>query len=259
MGGRRAFVHTGGVALDREATLVVLIHGAGGDHSVWRYQSRWLASSGRAAAAVDLPAHGRSDGPALPDIGGMADWVCGLIGSLGSPASVVIGHSMGSLVALETARRMPLAGFAMLSPSIRMAVHPDLQAAADRGERLAADLIIGWSHTGRARFGPHHDPGVWKQGGNRRLLEENAATLGSDLRACAGWEAPDLSTLTTPALAILGSRDRMTPERSGRDLAARLPAVTLAVIPGASHVVFYEHPSVVNAVLGPWIDGLEAP
>lgn len=255
--GRRVFVHTGGGRIDPSRMLVVLVHGAGGDHTVWRYQTRWLASSGRSAAAVDLPGHGRSEGPPIDTVGGMAEWVCAVIDRLGAgPGVVVAGHSMGALVAVEVALRRAVSGIALLAPSVRMLVHPDLQAAADRMDPLAADLIVGWTHTGRARFGPHRDPGVWKQGSNRRLLEANAASLGTDLRACSSWEAPAPGAVTIPVLALLGSADVMTPAASGMELVERMPAARVTVVPDASHAMLYERPSEVNRALDSWLDGL---
>jgi pimeloyl-ACP methyl ester carboxylesterase len=103
--GHAVFVSTGGKDHARGQRLVVLLHGAGADHSVWALQSRWLAWHGANVLAVDLPGHGRSDGPALTDIGALADWTARLIAAVGAEKAALAGHSMGALIALETASR----------------------------------------------------------------------------------------------------------------------------------------------------------
>ena len=74
--GRTVNAATGAVAIDRDevahAPLVVLLHGAGMDRSVWSQQTRWLAHHGTRALAVDLPGHGDSEGPALTSVGDLA-------------------------------------------------------------------------------------------------------------------------------------------------------------------------------------------
>jgi len=64
--GRKAYAYTGGKAFDPALPCIVFIHGALHDHSVWNLLARWFAHHGHAVLALDQPAHGRSDGPALP-------------------------------------------------------------------------------------------------------------------------------------------------------------------------------------------------
>ena len=83
---------------------MVLIHGAGFDHSAWALHSRWFAHHGFAVLVPDLPGHGRSKGPALKTIAEMADWIAALLDAAGATKAHLIGHSMGSLIALEDGR-----------------------------------------------------------------------------------------------------------------------------------------------------------
>lgn len=62
--GRAAYAYTGGKPFDAARPAVVFIHGAEHDHSVWALQTRYFAHHGFAVLALDLPGHGRSDGPA---------------------------------------------------------------------------------------------------------------------------------------------------------------------------------------------------
>src|SRR5206468_800188 len=123
---------------------IVFVHGAAFDHSVWQWQSRYLAHHGFTVLAVDLPAHGRSPGPMRTSIGGFADWVAALLDAAGLPSAALVGHSMGSLIALETALRvshrvtkLALVGAAVPMPVGKafLAAAPDDAVARERAAR----------------------------------------------------------------------------------------------------------------------------
>jgi len=105
--GLEAFVATGGRPFDASLPTVVFLHGAGFDHTAWALHDRWFAHHGFAVLAPDLPGHGRSEGPPLPSIGEMADWAIALLDAAGVDGAHLVGHSMGSLIALEAAARHP--------------------------------------------------------------------------------------------------------------------------------------------------------
>jgi len=99
--GDPAYVYTGARAFDRERPTIVFVHGAASDHSVWGLQARYFAHHGNNALAVDLPAHGRSGGSARPSIGAIADWLAALLDALGVDRALLVGHSMGAMIALR--------------------------------------------------------------------------------------------------------------------------------------------------------------
>src|SRR5260370_17347940 len=105
--GIDTFVATGGREFDPSQPTVVLLHGAGFDHTTWALHSRWFAHHGFGVLAPDLPGHGRSSGAPLPTIADMADWTAALLDAAGAAKARLVGHSMGSLIALETAARHP--------------------------------------------------------------------------------------------------------------------------------------------------------
>jgi len=92
--GKDVFAATGGREFDKKLPAVVLIHGAGFDHSAWALHSRWFAHHGFAVLVPDLPGHGRSQGPALKSIAEMADWIVALLEAAGASRAHLIGHSM---------------------------------------------------------------------------------------------------------------------------------------------------------------------
>src|ERR1700684_3222016 len=105
--GAEVFAGSGGRDFDPSLPAIVFLHGAGMDHSVWALLARAFAHHGHAVLAPDFPRHGRSAGAPLESIPALADWTAALIDAAGVKAAKLVGHSMGSLVALETAARHP--------------------------------------------------------------------------------------------------------------------------------------------------------
>ena len=245
--GRRVFAATGGRPFSADRPVVVLVHGAGMDHTVWSLQARWLAHHGRSVLAVDLPGHGRSEGPALAGIGAMADWLLALLDAAGCDQAALAGHSMGALVALEAAGRAPqrLPGLALLGLVPEMGVHPALQAAAEADDHAAIDMIVLWGHGAPARIGGNRAPGLWMTGGAVRLLERSApGVLAADLSACSGYKGALAAAgkITCPVAVILGAIDQMTPARRAKPLAEAIAGAGTVIIPGCGHMMMLERP-----------------
>jgi pimeloyl-ACP methyl ester carboxylesterase len=244
--GRRAFLYTGGVDLDRGRPAIVLVHGAGMDHTAWHNQTRSLAHTGLAAVAPDLPGHGRSEGPAPTTVEEMAVWTVALLDVLGLERTSLAGHSMGSLVALEVAATHPerVERLVLTGASGAMGVHPDLLAAADDDLALAARFISGWSFGGRGRMGGHPRSGTWLRGAGIHLVEASPpGTLAAGLRACLAYPGLERAALVeAPALVIAGTADRMTPPEASARLAATLPGGRLVELEGAGHLAMAERP-----------------
>ncbi len=245
--GRRVFAATGGETFDVGRPAVVLIHGAGMDHTVWSLQARYLAHHGHGVLAVDLPGHGRSSGPLLDSIGSMADWIGRLLDAASLPKAALVGHSMGALVALEATGRMPdrVSHLALLGIAPSMPVHPDLLAAANQNLALASELVTSWGFGPSGHLGRNPSPGLWMMGGAYRLLEHApAGVLANDLGACALYlDAPAAATrVDCPTLLLLGADDRMTPAKKGCELASSIPGAAARVLPGIGHMVMTEAP-----------------
>lgn len=245
--GRRVFAATGGDVFDAARPVVLLVHGAGLDHTVWSLQSRYLAHHGYAVMALDLPGHGRSDGPPLGTIEDMAGWIGDAADAAGVDRLSLIGHSMGALVVLEAASRMParVDRLGLLGIAPAMPVHPDLLAAAKGNLSLASELVTSWGFGQGGHFGGNPTPGLWMMGGAYRLLENAApGVLGSDLAACALYQnaLAAAGRVTCPTLLLLGADDRMTPARQGRKLAAAIAGAECRVLPGVGHMLMAEAP-----------------
>ena len=264
--GRTVNAATGAVSIERDevanAPLVVLLHGAGMDRSVWSQQTRWLAHHGTRVLAVDLPGHGDSDGPALTSIGDLAAWTACLADALDGPIHLV-GHSMGAFIALEAAAATPdrVASVVLMGVGAAMPVHPDLQTAANADDPLAAALMAGWMHGPDQRFGLNPTPGMSMTGTSRAVIEAcPPGVLGPDLAACAAYQgAVDAATsLTCPTTLILGSLDRMTPRRAAQPLLDAMPLASIVELPDSGHAPMMEEPEAVRRALGDHLDRLTA-
>jgi pimeloyl-ACP methyl ester carboxylesterase len=252
--GRQVFVAAGGRAHDSEGPLAVFLHGAGMDHSVWALQARWFAHHGFRAAAVDLPGHGGSEGPALASIEALAQWTLALVKRLGGGKALLIGHSMGSLIALEAAALGPdrVAGLGLIGTAATMPVHPSLLAAAAANDPAAIAMVSLWGLGPEATLGGSQTPGLWMLGGAERLLKNAApGVLGVDLAACNayGGGLAAAAKVAAPTLLALGERDLMTPRAAGEALGGRIANARVVVVPGAGHLLPAERPEELLAAL----------
>jgi pimeloyl-ACP methyl ester carboxylesterase len=252
--GLDTFVATGGRAFDSSLPAVVMFHGAGFDHSTWALHSRWFAHHGFAVLAPDLPGHGRSKGEALTTIADLADWTAALIDAAGASSARLIGHSMGSLIALETAARHPekITRLDLMGTAATMSVGPDLLDAARANEHGAIDMVSIWGLGFQAGLGGSLAPGQWMHGGAQRVLEATRpGVLFTDLTACNDYQGAltAAAQLAIPVTLILGERDLMTPARAGKALAAALPNARTVVLSGAGHMMMMEKPDEVLAAL----------
>ncbi|MEN8238131.1 MAG: alpha/beta hydrolase [Actinomycetota bacterium] len=256
--GIRIHASTGGRPFDPAQPTVVLIHGAGMDHTVWQLQARAFAFRGYSVLSLDLPGHGRSDDPAPSTIAGYADVVAGLLVEVGVDDARIVGHSMGAFIGIELAARYPslVRRLALIGVAEKMAVHPDLLDAARADDHLAFDLVSSWSHARPAHTGGHRTPGLWMMGSTVRLLERSRpGVLYNDLAACNAYEtATDRAgEVAFPVLVLMGERDLMTRAKSAASLAGAFADATTVIVPGAGHMVMVERPDpVIDHLLTFW-------
>jgi pimeloyl-ACP methyl ester carboxylesterase len=251
--GYPAYAYTGGRPFDPEAPAAVLIHGAAFDHSVWQWQSRYLANQGFTVLAVDLPAHGRSPGTVRREIAAYARWVAALLEAAGLERVHLAGHSMGSLIALETAlrHRGKLLSLALLGTAAPMAVGEAFLAAAHDRASAAFDMEAVWGHSRHAQLATSPVPGVTLLGASRGLNGRSApGVLEACLVACREYAADmeAVRALDLPTLVVAGRRDVMTPFKAGQAVAGAIPHARFAAL-DAGHSLMSEAPREVAALL----------
>jgi pimeloyl-ACP methyl ester carboxylesterase len=248
-----AYCYTGGKAFDAQQPTIVFLHGAQNDHSVWALQSRYFAWHGWNLLAVDLPGHGRSGGAALATVEAMADWVLALLDAAGASRAVLVGHSMGSLIALEATHRAPdrVSGLALLGTTWPMKVSDQLLAASKDALQSAIDMVNIFSHTGPLPRPSCPGPGFSETGMSRRLMqrlaEQNPAQLfHTDFSACNTYANGGAAAagVSCPVLFVLGARDVMTPPRSAQALTSALKHGRIVTV-DAGHAMMAEQPDAV--------------
>ena len=245
--GKKVFAATGGKPFDAALPVVIFVHGAGMDHTIWALQTRWFAWHGRSVLAIDLPGHGKSDGPPLESIDEIGTWLVRLVEATGAPSASLVGHSMGSLASLSAGSTggERIAALALLGVGAEMPVHPDLLAATKSNDPAAWDLIVSWGFGKPAHFGLNRAPGMWMQGGGRSLLARGPDdVLGIDMAACDVYKgAPAAAAkITCPTLFICGNRDIMTPPKATAPLATAIPGAQTVILDGAGHMMMVEKP-----------------
>jgi pimeloyl-ACP methyl ester carboxylesterase len=245
--GIETFVATGGREFDAAQPTVVLLHGAGSDHTAWALHSRWLSHHGHGVLAPDLPGHGRSSGAPIPTIAGMADWTAALLEAAGVAKAWLVGHSMGSLIAIDTAARHPsgVSELSLIGTASTMTVGPDLLKAAEANDASAIDMVSIWGLGFRAELGGSLAPGLWMHSGAQRLLQQcRPGVLFNDLSACNAYQdaLAAAARITVPTTLILGERDLMTPAKAGKALAAAVPNSRTVILRGAGHMMMAERP-----------------
>ncbi|MFZ5778929.1 MAG: alpha/beta fold hydrolase [Pseudomonadota bacterium] len=245
--GRTVFAATGGTEFDPARPAVIFLHGAGFDRTGWRLQTRWFAHHGRSVLAVDFPGHGWSEGPLLGSIAEMADWTATLIASAGLKQAALVGHSMGALVALDTAARFPdqVRALGLCGIAAEMPVHPEMLESAKAGTLKVQELMTFWGIGAALHKGGMVSPGLWLRQESLAVLARNPpGVIHADLAACNAYkDAPArASAVGCPAVLVLGDGDLMTPAAKARPLAAAIAGSRVVVIPNSGHFMMVERP-----------------
>jgi pimeloyl-ACP methyl ester carboxylesterase len=244
---KQVFAYTAAHELDRAKRTIVFVHGAGLDHSSFALQSRYFGYHGWNVLAFDLPGHGRSEGPPIPTIEGMAQWVFQLQKKLEIEKTSIVGHSMGSLIALECAAAQParIERIALIGTTYPMKVGEAFLEAARKNEQAAFDMETIWGHAAQVPLGGNPNPGMWMYGDTlARLARLAPGVLYNDLKACNDYASglESAAKVSCPALLILGARDVMTPPKTAKALEEKLKGVRKVTLKPSGHTLMAEAP-----------------
>jgi 3-oxoadipate enol-lactonase len=256
---------------------VVLLHGVGGGRQAWGETmsdtGAALAAAGFTALAVDLPGYGLSPAIEPYDLAGLAAAVARLIASCCGSSAVLVGHSMGGMVAQELAACAPKAVRALVLASTSAAFgkaggewqREFLQARfkpLDDGlgmAGLAAQLV---PEMVAPLPGVHGGPALMPQAAaarTRRLVAAQAlmagvpeATYRLALAALVAFDRrAALAQIAVPTLVITGQHDRAAPPDVARGMAERIVGAQRVVLPDAGHLINIEQPQAFHdALLG---------
>ena len=250
----RVWCGTGGVEWQDHQPLLLFLHGAGQNHSVWALQARALAQQGWNVAAPDLPGHGQSENDAgLDSISAYAGWLQRLVDSLDVEHLALVGHSMGACIALTFAASQPekVKALVLIGAGEALPVNRSLLDDTLHTPLRAHRFITAFGHGRGAHFGGAEAPGIWMLGSSLALLEHcEPAILHRDFAACNDWQGGAIAEqIRCPALVLSGAGDRMTPPKAGRALAAKIPQATFELVARSGHMMMSEVPGRVTAAL----------
>ena len=230
---------------------VILIHGAGGSHLSWPPQLRRLHD--QRMFALDLPAHGKSEGIGHHAIEDYVHDVLEFMSEIGVYSAILVGHSMGSAVALLAAICFPerVIALALVGSGRRLRVAPALLRAASDSSTFesAVRMINDASFSSQSvRI---------KELSTQRMMETRPAVLYGDLIACEAFDVMDqLSKLSLPTLIVCGSDDKMTPLRYSEFLRDHIAGACLEVVPNAGHMVMLEQPNIMSDLLADFLNSI---
>ncbi len=229
---------------------VLLIHGAGGHSLSWPPQIRRL--HGQRVYALDLPAHGRSDGIGRQRIEDYSNDVLELLDELRILRAVLVGHSMGGAIALDIAIRYPkrVLGLGLIGTGARLPLDPTILSHAAQ----AADYPLAVKQIGARSFASA-TPARLRELALESMAGMRSSVVHGDLLACDAFDRrADLSTIRTPTVIVCGAEDQMTPLKSSQYLNQQIAGSTLHIIPEAGHMVMLEQPDQVAGQLDAFLN-----
>lgn len=222
------YAYTGGKPFDANKPTLIFIHGVLNDHSVWILQTRYLAHHGFNVLAVDLPGHGRSAGEPPSSVEEAADFIEALMDAAGLQQAALIGHSWGSLIALESASRLKdrISDVVLVGTAFPMKVSPALIEASLHEPMKALQMVNVFSRATLAAPPSALGPGTWVYGASmalgKRVLASNPQVniFHRGFVACDRYQRglAAIAEVTCPVLFVLGELDQMTPARAANSL-----------------------------------------
>jgi len=221
---------------------IICVHGAGESSALWRPVVDQLPI----ATALDLPGHGGNGGRGEDTVEGYAQWLAGHVE--GDEPVLLAGHSLGGAIALRLAlrpQRPPwLTALALVGTGARLRVAPDILHLLRTDFAAAGDLLYEWSAGDKTVAGLREtfDTGMRQAG---------PGVTEGDYLAADGFDAMEsVGEIDLPALAMVGSEDRMTPPKYARYLRDSMPNCRLVEIEGAGHLVPFERPTPTAQAIG---------
>ncbi|MEW5986097.1 MAG: alpha/beta fold hydrolase [Chloroflexota bacterium] len=247
---RRVYYEAHGRPTPTSPTLL-LIHGAGRTHVAWPAELRHLPQA--AVYALDLPGHGRSDGPGRTAVGDYADVVLAFIEALDLQRAVVVGHSMGGAIAQTIGLRHHPAvrGLVLVGTGARLRVAPAILGPILVNFETAVQTITS------NEWGPQAPAGLIEEG-RVALLQVAPVVLHGDYTACNAFDVMgQLERIALPTLVLAGTADKMTPPKFGQFLAEHIAGAHLVTLEGAGHNMMLEQPGAVAKAIGEFLREIE--
>jgi 3-oxoadipate enol-lactonase len=251
-------VAAGKASEDAGVAAVVFLHGIGGAARIWAPQRKSFAQAGFRPFAIDLPGYGTRPAVDALDFEMLAQDVEAAIARADLDRPVIVGHSMGGMIAQTMLRRRPqsyrAAVLACTSPAFgnssgefQKKFLADRLGPLERGKsmpELAAEIVEGL-------IGPACDPC-----GRALAVNCMGAVPASTYRASvhcliAFDERGNLGRIEVPVLCLAGEHDRNAPAAMMERMAAKIPGARYVCLSGVGHLANLEAPDRFDrAILG---------
>lgn len=239
---------------------LIFLHGIGGRASSWAAIQQACAQAGYASLAWDMPGYG--DSPLIEPctFDDLADALAALMDAQGVPQAILVGHSLGGMVALQMWVRHPerVAGLVLAASSPAFGHgHGDFQKAFI-AQRLAP-LEAGQSMADVAHA---LVPTMVAPGFDGPGLAQAKACMGSitpaaykaALSALVQFEQRSaLPTITVPTLCIAAEHDRTASPSVVQRMAEKIPHAQYLCLPGVGHLLTFEQPDSFAHALLPFL------
>ena len=245
-------------------TAVLLLHGIGGGAAIWTDALAALAAAGLHAVALDFPGYGAT--PGTPTMDALVGAVAATVARLGARRTVLVGHSMGGMVAQEFLARgdsgdrgVQALVLACTSPAFGK---PDgAWQAKFVADRLAPlDAGLGMAGMARALVPAMVAPGAVPGAAERASAVMAAvpeATYRTALQAIAAFDRrAALPAIAMPTLCLAGAHDRTAPPEVLQRMAQHIPGARYQCLADAGHIANIEQPAAFHAAL---LDFLQPP
>ncbi len=237
-------------------TTVLMLHGIGGGRQAFAHQMPALAAAGFHAVAWDMPGYGHSAIVDPYEFATLAEECIELIDVLDPERLVLVGHSMGGMVAQEVAARAPeridalvLAGtsaaFGKADGDWQRRFVDERTAPLDAGRSMKdlATQLVGQMVSPAANDGARTEAiDVMAHVPPQSYRLALHALMGFDRRA-------GLASLAMPVLLIAGSDDHNAPPSVMQGMTERIPHANYVCLERCGHLMTFEQPAAFNEAL----------
>jgi pimeloyl-ACP methyl ester carboxylesterase len=233
----------------RQRWPIVCLHGTGDNAHHWDRLIACLPEHPN--IALDLPGHGANidrPGPAEMGIVDYADHVRAELTRRGLKDVCLVGHSLGSAIALRLAVDHPslVRRLVLVGAGARLRVLPALLEVARTNPAATMRELVDMG------FAPRHQDEAKRY--YESLLPVAPGVVRRDLIACDRFDMmEELGHISQTALLVTGEEDRLTPPKYARYLQEHLAAAQLRLLPGAGHYAAVEAPDAVADTIGRWL------
>ena len=236
-----------------KSPLIIFIHGAACDHTIWCFQNRYFFNRGYSILTLDLPGHGENISKPCNSIKEMRDLIKLLLDKFPQKEIILVGHSMGSLICLDILdkKTTKVKKVFLIGVSVPMHVSETLIEKSKNNQEQAIGDMINWSLTNKVKL-----KGAKLIGTNLPNLvnvvmsNSKKGILHKDLLSCNNYSINNnLKDFKGQVNIILGEKDIMTPVRGVNSLKNIIPNLNISLLKEVGHFHMLEDPIGVNKII----------